>query len=175
VEAARQDADALRIKLGELLDNERNEISQRLSSETQAEVFALTRKVLSDLADVAIEDRMVEVFIRRLRTLPESQRRLVTADTSAARPVALVRSAFELSLARRTAIKAAVGESLTEDTSMRFELSPELVCGIELTVGGVKLAWSVTDYLTSAVSKLKALVTPAQGSPLPPSLEAQHG
>ncbi len=192
MEAARQDAEALRSRLGELLTHEREELRRRLASQTQTEVLALTRKVLSELAGIAVEERMVEVFLEHLRALPDDQRRLVTANTSAAMPVAVVHSAFELSLPRRTAIKAAIGESLGPGMAVRFELSPELVSGIELTVGGVKLAWSITDYLTSLSEKLMALITPAPGAspatstaaepptpapaPTPsPSLGARHG
>ena len=32
---------------------------------------------------------------------------------------------------------------------VRFESAPELVCGLELSVAGQKLAWSVADYLSS--------------------------
>ncbi len=175
LEAARQDADTLRSRLNELLANERRELSRRLSSGIQAEVLALARKALSDLAGLSVEDRMVEVFIDHLRALPESQRLLVTGGTGSSRPGATVHSAFELPFARRGPIKAAISDCLAPDIPVRFELSPELVCGIELTVGGVKLGWSVTDYLSSVSEKLVALVEPAQSPAPAPSLEARHG
>lgn len=175
LEAARQDSQMLRARLAESLLNERKELGRRLAGQTQAEVFALTRKVLAELAGTSVEDRMVEVFIGHLHSLPESQREAVLATTGTARPVAAVRNAFELSLARRTQIKAAVGECFGADIPVRFELVPELVCGIELTVGGVKLAWSVTDYLSSVSETLASIVTPPQQSSPAPPLEAQHG
>ena len=35
------------------------------------------------------------------------------------------------------------------ETQTRFETSPDLVSGIELTANGQKVAWSIADYLTS--------------------------
>jgi F-type H+-transporting ATPase subunit b len=176
MEATRQDSQVLRARLGELLENERQELGRRLSSQTQTEVLALTRKVLAELAGINVEDRMVEVFINHLRVLTESQRQLVVATAGATSPTAIVRSAFELPLARRTPIKAAIGECFGTDIPVRFELATELVCGIELTVGGVKLAWSVSDYLTSVAEALARLAAPpVPQSPPVASLEAQHG
>jgi len=175
-EAARQETQAMRSKLGAALASDREDLARRLSSQTQAEVFALSRKALADLANLPIEDRMVEVFLERLRALPEEQRSLLAAPTGPAPPAAIVRSAFELSLARRTTIKAALGECLGTGLAIRFELTPELICGIDVTVNGVKLAWSINDHLLSMADRLGKLLAPAQAVPEAPSLEtARHG
>jgi F-type H+-transporting ATPase subunit b len=177
LEAARQDAQLLRSKLNEALAHDRQELTRRLSSQTQAEVFALTRKTLDELAGIGVEDRMVEVFLAHLRRLPPDQQERLAVNTSAAQPTAIVRSAFELSLTRRAAIKTAIGECLGADIPVRFELSPELVCGIDVTLGGVKLAWSVKDYLAAVSEQLTSLVTPSAAAQSPPSSsrEVQHG
>ena len=49
-------------------------------------------------------------------------------------------------------------ECLGANVTIRFEISPEFVCGIELTVDGVKLAWSIADYLASLDKKVVALL-----------------
>jgi F-type H+-transporting ATPase subunit b len=177
MEAARQDSQSLRAKLNDVIANERNELSRRLSIQMQTEVFALTRMALTDLAGVELEERMVEVFIDRVRALPESQRELLrsaAAGAPARNPrTALVRSAFELALVTRTRIKAVVTETLLADLPLRFEKVPGLVCGIELTLEGVKLAWSVTDYLTSMAASVMTLVTPSVTAATPQP-EARH-
>jgi F-type H+-transporting ATPase subunit b len=85
-----------------------------------------------------------------------------------------VRSAFELSLPQRAAIKTAVTESLGADIATRFESSPKLVCGIDLSVSGVKLAWSVADYLNSISQDVLSLAETARTASNP-SREASHG
>ena len=150
IESARQDSQLLRAKLTKALANERVELGHQLSIQTQAEVFAIARKTLSDLSGASLEDRMIEVFIARLRGLPEKQR-------LAPSRVALVRSAFELPPASRAKVEAAIRESLGANFATRFETSPECVCGVELTVDGVKLAWSVADYLSSLARDVTAL------------------
>lgn len=198
VESARQDSQLLRVKLTKALANERVELCHQLSMHIQAEVFAVARKTLSDLSGASLEDRMIEVFIARLRGLPEKQRlalaragldagACVAVDPSAAdfhavpRRVTLVRSAFELPPARRAKVEAAIRESLGANVATRFETSPECVCGVELTVDGVRLAWSVADYLSSLAQTVTAVAaaglavaTPSTAPLTPVAKEALH-
>ncbi len=54
-----------------------------------------------------------------------------------------------LSREQRKAIQQAINETFAADVHTRFDTAPEIISGIELTVGGKKLAWSIADYLTS--------------------------
>ena len=159
LEEARQDAQSLRARLTEVLTKERQELGRQLAARAQEEVFELARKVLADLAGAGIEDRMIEVFIENLRALPQSQGKWVIATaigpgrTSSGR-VALVRSVFEIKPAQREAIEQTVVQCLGPEVTTRFERAPQLVCGIEITLDGVKLAWSVTDYLTRVAQEI---------------------
>jgi F-type H+-transporting ATPase subunit b len=168
LEAARQDSQLLRAKLTDILAKDRQELGRQLVARTQSEVFAMTRKALADLADVSLEARMTEVFIGRLRDLPETQRRWSAGSHSA-----VVRSAFELAAPQRTELERALAQCLGSQVPVRFECSPELVCGVALTVDGVKLAWSVTDYLAQAAQEVLELTTAASVPAV--ALEARHG
>src|SRR6202044_2685949 len=69
LDEARKDADALRTKRQEALRTEQRNLSQEISRWTQKEVFAITRKTLTDLAGASLEERMSAVFVQRLRAL----------------------------------------------------------------------------------------------------------
>src|ERR1700722_15536814 len=189
IEAARVESQQLHSKLTQALAQERAELGHQLSVRTQAEVFAVARKTLADLAGASLEDRMIEVFIAHLRELPQAQKltlagaendfgRGVVTDSvktpppAGPTPAALVRSAFVLPAAGRASIEAAIHECLGATVATRFKTSPEFVCGVELTMGGVKIAWSVADYLFSLSQSVAAFVEP---DPPAPTLEAQHG
>jgi F-type H+-transporting ATPase subunit b len=152
IDSAHQDAQLLRAKLSQALAAERAELAHQLSLRTQAEVFALTRKALSELAGVALEERMIEVAVERLGALAEPQRLALAG----ARTV-LVRSAGDPTAAARTKLEAAIHERLGAQVGVRFETAPELVCGLELSVEGVKLAWSVGDFLSTLAQDTAAL------------------
>jgi F-type H+-transporting ATPase subunit b len=112
-------------------------------------VFAIARKALTDLATTSLEERMGEVFTRRLRELKsEAKESLAKALKTAVDP-ALVRSAFDLLPEQRAAIQKALNETFAAEIHVRFETAPDLVSGIEFTTNGQKVAWSIADYLAS--------------------------
>jgi len=149
LDEARQAAESLSAKRQETLRNEAHHLNQAIGRRAQQEVFAIARKVLADLAGASLEERMGEVLIRRLRELDDPTRAgLAKALKSASEP-ARVRSAFDLPEAQRTAIQNALNETFSAEIPVQFETAPDLVCGIELTTNGQKLAWSIADYLVS--------------------------
>lgn len=131
-----------------LLDDNRN-LDHAIALRTRQEVFAITRKTLMDLATVSLEERLGEVFTRRLRNLNGQAKESVAQALKTTSDPALVRSTFELPAAQCAAIQNALNETFSADVRVRFETSPDLVSGIELSANGQKVAWSISDYLTS--------------------------
>ena len=149
LDEARKSADALSTKRQEALKNDAKNLNQAIARRTQQEVFAIARKALTDLATTSLEERMGEVFTRRLREMDgKAKETLGTALRTAAEP-AVVRSAFDLPANQRATIQNAVNETFSADIRLRFETAPDLVSGIELTANGQKVAWSIADYLAS--------------------------
>ncbi len=146
---ARQAAEALSAKRQETLRSEAHDLSEAISRRTRQEVFAIARKALTDLATTSLEERLAEVFTRRLREMDgKAKAGLAEALKSASDP-AVVRSAFDLPAEQRTAIQNALNETFSAKIRVRFETAPDLVSGIELTTNGQKVAWSIADYLAS--------------------------
>ncbi|MCX7193832.1 MAG: F0F1 ATP synthase subunit B [Proteobacteria bacterium] len=154
IEAARNEADSLRIKQQEQLRVEYENLSVEIARRTRAEAFAIARKALTDLAGMSLEARMVEVFVQRLLALDGLDKQRLGALSPSA-PV-LVRSAFDLSEELRFMIENAIVESMA--SSVRFETVPELISGIELIMQGQKVAWSIADYLASIEKSAGAVV-----------------
>ena len=103
LEKARAEQETLRVKQRETLKSERAVSEQEIVKRTQSEVFAISRKVLKDLASQSLEETMVETFNRKLSDLkPEHKEKL-----NSAKP-ALVRTAFELSPTDRAAVEKAL-------------------------------------------------------------------
>jgi F-type H+-transporting ATPase subunit b len=158
LDEARKAADALSAKRQESLTNDARNLNRAITRRTQDEVFAIARKALTDLATTSLEERMSEVFTRRLRELNgESKRGLAESLKTASEP-ALVRSAFDLPDGQRAAIQNALNESFSADIRLRFETAPDLVSGIELTSNGQKVGWSIADYLASLEKGVGELV-----------------
>jgi F-type H+-transporting ATPase subunit b len=149
LQEARQAADNLSAQRMETLRNEAHDLNQAISRRTQQEVFTIARKALTDLAGTSLEERLGEVFTRRLREMSEQAKQSFSEALKTASAPAIVRSAFELPAEQRSTIRNALNETFAADIPIRFETAPDLVSGIELTTNGQKVAWSIADYLSS--------------------------
>lgn len=149
LDEARKAADALSAKRQETLRQDAHSLNQAISRRAQQEVFAIARKALADLATTSLEERLAEVFTRRLREMDgRAQEGFAQALGTAAEP-ALVRSAFDLPAKQREAIQNALNETFSAEIQVRFETAPDVISGIELTTNGQKVAWSIAGYLAS--------------------------
>jgi F-type H+-transporting ATPase subunit b len=149
LDEARKAAAALSSKRQETLRNEEHNLHQAIRRRTQQEVFAIARKALMDLATTSLEERLGEVFTRRLREMDcKAKEGLGTALNTATDP-AVVRSTFDLPAEQRAAIQNALNETFSAEIQVRFETAPDLISGIELTTNGQKVAWSIADYLAT--------------------------
>ena len=158
---ARKAADAASSKRREALKAEEQNLHQAISRRTQQEVFAIARKALTDLATVSLEERLGEVFTRRLREMDGKPKAALGDALRASSDPGVVRSTFDLPPEQRGAIQNALNETFSAEIRVRFETAPDLIGGIELTASGQKLAWSIGDYLTSMENGVSALLKPA--------------
>ena len=149
IDEARHAADALGAKRQETLDNDAKELNQAIRRRTQQEVFSIARKALADLASTSLEERLGEVFTRRLRTMDGKAKECLGEALKTASQPAVLRSAFDLPEEQRAAIRNALNETFSAEIHLRFETAPDLVSGVELATNGQKVAWSIADYLAS--------------------------
>lgn len=154
---ARVEADAASAQRAKALRADAQHLHAEITRQTQQHVFDISRRVLGDLAGVSLEQQMCEVFIQRLQAVEGPALTTLGAalkGVSDAEP-ALLRSAFELPDLQKNAIRTALETSFGQPIPLKFEATPELVSGIELSARGQKLAWSISDYLTALSSGLE--------------------
>jgi F-type H+-transporting ATPase subunit b len=149
LDEAAKAADALSTKRREALTNEVNSLDGAITRRMQQEVFAIARKALTDLATSSLEERMGEVFTRRLRELDCKAKECVAGALNSTSEPALIRSTFDLPPEQRAAVQNALNETFSADVHIRFETTPDLISGIELSANGQKIGWSIADYLVS--------------------------
>jgi F-type H+-transporting ATPase subunit b len=123
-----------------------------------SEVFDVARQALSDLASMTLEERLGEIFTRRLREMKPDAKQLLDVALKAPHAAAVVRSRFSLATQERATIQNALNVTFAADIHLAFETAPGSICGIELTVGGQKLSWSIAGYLGALEEKAQALI-----------------
>jgi F-type H+-transporting ATPase subunit b len=175
LDKAREEANSLRAKRQEALRDEQRNLSQDIIRWTQKEVFAITRKMLTDLAASSLEERLSEMFVGRLRGLTGEAKDRFAAALKTPSGTALVRTAFALPQAQRTAIESAIQETFDVPTPLQFQTAAELVCGVELSANGQKVAWSITDYLATLEKSVNELWRVDANADAEPDAQSQRG
>ena len=158
MDAVRKDADNMRDKLQDKLSSEYQNLHEELAHRTHAEVFAIARKTLADLAGVSLEERMVDVFIERLQNLGSEEKKNLAAMLKSPDMPVLIRSAFDLTPPQLAAIEDAVKKTILTKAPVQFEVVSGLIGGIELILHGQKVAWSIADYLASLEKEVNELL-----------------
>lgn len=158
LDEARKAADTLSAKRREAMESDARNLDQAISRLVQQEVFAVTRKALADLATTSLQERIGEVFTRRLREMDGPAKAKLGEALKTASAPAIVRSAIELPQDQRAAIQNAINETFSADIHLKFETTPDLIGGIELSTSGQKVAWSIADYLSSLETSISELL-----------------
>lgn len=160
---AKQDADARR---AELIDQARLEVInlntgwqdavkreqeafvRHLRQMAGSQIYAISRRALTDLCSADLEARTVDVFLSRLKEMTTGDRQKFAEAVETTGAVLTVRSAFPLPPAVQDTLTAAVHDMIDAEAAIRFETVPDLIMGIELKTRGCKISWSMENYLT---------------------------
>jgi F-type H+-transporting ATPase subunit b len=155
---ARQAAESFTSNRNAALQSETARLSDELARLAAAESLNIARAALESLAGADLEERIIEVFARRLREM--DLKSIESFGSSLKRPdgESVVASSFELSDREKGAIQTAVNETFSADIRLHFLASSNGVGGIELNSGGQRLSWTITDYLGNLEEKVAALL-----------------
>lgn len=149
LEEARHDAEMLRDNLKAVLAEAQISLSQEIRQKAQEEIFAIARKVFTELASTNLEEQAVAAFIRRLNDLSGEEQEQFASIFKENHQAVLVKSAFDLNENQQIEITNVITQLFGKSPRFQFATSPQLVSGIELIVNGHKVAWSIDEYLRS--------------------------
>ena len=149
MQEVRAEVEGLRQRWQEALQQEKRAFVDELRRRAGREILAVTRSALRDLADVAVEARIVSHFLDQLREIPPADRNALAAAALADGRQVHLHTAFALPDTEQARVTEAVGATLGPDLAVTTETAADLVGGIELRAGGLKVAWSIDDYLNS--------------------------
>lgn len=160
INEARNQVDAGRTKWYEAIRREREAFLQDLRRRAGRHTCAISRRVLKEMADVELENQIIHVFIEKLRSLNDDELKALKESIHQLPQKISVRSAFKISGKQAGEIKEVLRKQASGHIDVQFEVSPDLICGIELKIQGSRISWNVDDYLeTLEESLLAALET----------------
>ena len=145
---AREEVDFLQKRWVEALRSERQQFLQELRHLAGNQIYAVSRRVLKDLAGLDLEERIVEVLVERIATMDE-QEKIKFSTPIAAGGTITVACAFDIPEVSQSRLSDALKKRLTGEFDVVYEHSDDILSGCELRSDGHKIAWSMKDYLDS--------------------------
>jgi F-type H+-transporting ATPase subunit b len=156
---AREEVDHIRYRWHEALRQEQDVFLQELRERVATQVCAIARRALSDLANVELEQQVVEVFLTHVENLDE-KRGSAFSDAIVENGNALVvQSAFELPDRTRRKLGHALRERFAQEAEIRFIVAPKLGCGVVVEAHGQKIEWGIDPYIDMLQHHISTVMT----------------
>jgi F-type H+-transporting ATPase subunit b len=133
------------------LERELEHYQDDIALKTLQEIYDIARKVLVDLADVELEQKMFECFCKHLQNMSPDEKNNLAKTVEADNTELVLYSAFELTQAQLEEINTILKKVTSSNPNKHYRLNQEvkttLISGIELRSNGWKIAWNSEDYL----------------------------
>jgi F-type H+-transporting ATPase subunit b len=144
---AREEVEQVRQKWAESIKWQKEAFLANLKQRLVQEIFAISRRVLQELGNLDVEQRLLEVFLERLRQLDPAERQALQDSLKEAGGDLHVTTAFALTPETQERITAQVQDLFGPGLALRFSISGELLGGVEILTSSRKIAWSIGSYL----------------------------
>jgi len=155
---AREEVDGAKSRWYEALGRERDTFLRELRRQASDNIYRIARKILTEMADEEIENKITGIFISKLGELGDSDRGQLRDSITRKGNTVLIRSAYDLSEQDRTRLSDSVRKIAGPGISIEFRKSEKLLAGIELSAEGHKIAWNINDYLESLEESIGSLL-----------------
>lgn len=159
IDSAHQAADDMLRKRLVSLQSELKNLQHDVINKNVKEVYAIARKLLNDLAGKELQQAMVDKFIVQLGSLQDQQRTSMLSALQSSNGLVTVRTAFDLADEQKDllthSLEMLVGNEPKQVIKLDFSHVTGLVAGLELSIGGWKLAWSIHAYLETLQERVK--------------------
>jgi F-type H+-transporting ATPase subunit b len=158
LENVRQEVELIQLRWIETLRLERGNFFHELRRLTGVQVYAVTRRVLKDLADMDVERRMIQILMERVAALNADERGKIKALVKARRTI-IIQSAFDVRPDILEELHQHMEGIIGPGIDVAHEKSSDILSGCELRINGFKIAWSIKDYLDTLEESFNRLLS----------------
>ena len=153
MQEVRSQVDTVRADWHTAIAREKESFLHDLRQRAGKHTCEIARRALKDLSNMDLEHHIIRVFAGRVRHVEGDELQAFKEALSKSGGKIRIRSAFEVPDELVQEIMAALKVHVSEPV-LHFEISPDVLCGIELALHGRKIAWSLEDYLDTHEGRL---------------------
>jgi len=151
--------EASRVNWYKALQQQKESLLADLSQHTGYEISAIVRRALQDLANEDLEKQIVNTFIKRLQNMDASEKEKLNEFYKAEGQPIIISSTFEIPGDMRRNIQEILIDQTGVNRNMQYKIDPELICGIEMSAGDTRIAWSIASYLNALEADLSEVLS----------------
>jgi F-type H+-transporting ATPase subunit b len=156
LDQAQQQVEDQRTKWLQTLDKEKEAFARAFKERGSREILKYVRRILKDLADEPLNNRLARVLADRIENLTQEDREKL--QRAARAEEVIVRSTFELDSTEKRKLTTILHQVCGKDTEVAYQTDGEYPLGIEAQAGNVRLAWGIDSYLEALKSRVLALI-----------------
>jgi F-type H+-transporting ATPase subunit b len=147
--AAHKNADEISNSRLLALEKELQHYQDDIVLKSLQEIYEVTRKVLTDLADVELEQKMLASFCKHLQSISPDEKAKLKIIIEAGNAELLLYSAFALTAVQIEEVDGILQKLISTNSHFKLihKVKTDLVCGIELLSNAWKIGWNSEDYL----------------------------
>lgn len=161
LEQAKEEVDRQRSQWQTALEKEQKESMETIRRQSEESILETVRHILKELADAELEAAMAARFITHLQHLPKEKREEFADKATGNQPM-VIASNYHLPQDVRQQLTEAMHHYVKDDSPVEFRQKEEVICGIEATAGGARLAWTAESYLESFREELASAIEEAR-------------
>lgn len=141
-------------KLKGLLESQKEKFYKELLIKSRDFVFALAEKILKELADEELEEKIAEKFISRIKELDKEKTNLYGEIIRRPEKTIIIKSSFEIPEKVKNKVIEALKDKFQFNGALKFENNPDGSCGIELELESYKISWNIERYLSGIEERI---------------------
>jgi len=138
----------------EALERQKEAFLADMRLQAGEEVYAVSRRVLRDLANDELERRILDVFLKRIEIMDELDRKKLKEFYEKPGQNIIVKSTFEIPAEMRQKLQETLHKQVGAEVAIQYQAASDLISGIELYTNDMKIAWSIDSYLDDLVADL---------------------
>ncbi len=154
LEAAKRELEEMSAGWKRRLAQEKASAGRMIAELAGNELVTVTRRMMRDLSDSALEEAMVRAFLRRWAKASAEEQKHRTELIRNRKSAILVRTSTDLpeqlreELSRVIAMETDLAATAAVSAVCQYETDPELIGGIEVCIDDRRISWSFAEYLS---------------------------
>jgi F-type H+-transporting ATPase subunit b len=147
IKKAKSEVNESKNKWLEEVERQKKKFLSDMRRRSGEKIYFIASRVLEDLANDELELHIINTFIKRLYTMGEKEKEAIKGFIRMPQEEIIIKSSFAIQGNLPERIKEAVRDQISEEAKFRFEIEPDLLCGIELHTHDRQISWSLGSYL----------------------------